>query len=197
MDADKNHHNCNSRLPVSLFFSGVDMKIASFVMIVSAALSLAGCSSLVSLHPLVTDQQAVFDPALIGVWAEEKGDTIFVVQQDDKTYKIRRIENGSTQTFAGQLFKSGDLRILDLVSANDDPFQLAVHTPLRIWIDGSKMRYATLDSAWLKDNARKLLAVQDVGDRALITAPTDVVLRFLITYGATDAAFEKPSVLLK
>jgi ABC-type glycerol-3-phosphate transport system substrate-binding protein len=172
------------------------MKIASFVMI-AAAVGLAGCSTLVSLHPLVSDQQAVFDPALVGVWAEEKGDTVFVVQQYGNNYKIRRIENNNAQLFGAQLFKSGELRILDLVSANDDPFQLAVHTPLRVWIDGSKLRYATLDSAWLKDNARKLLAVQDVGDRALITAPTDAVLRFLLTYGATDTAFEKPSVLLK
>jgi hypothetical protein len=173
------------------------MKIASIVVIAAAALGLAGCSSLVSLHPIVADQQAVFDPALVGVWAEEKGDALLIVQQDDGKYKIRRVEGGGATTFTAQLFKVGDLRILDLVSANDDPFQLAVHTPLRVWIEGSKMRYATLDSAWLKDNARKQLALQDVGDRALITAPTDAVLRFLITYGAMDAAFEKPSVLLK
>jgi hypothetical protein len=47
------------------------------------------------------------------------------------------------------------------------------------------------------ENARKQLAVEDVGDRALITAPGDAVLRFLITYGGADNAYGKPSVLYK
>ena len=173
------------------------MKLANLLMIATATLGLAGCSTLVSLHPFLSDQQAAFDPALVGVWAEEKGDAILIVQQDDTDYKIRRVESNGTQSFSAQLFKNGDLRILDLVSGNDDPFQLAVHTPLRVWIDGATLRYATLDSAWLKENARKQLAVQEVGDRTLITAPGDAVLRFLVTYGVTDNAYSKPSVLRK
>jgi hypothetical protein len=166
-------------------------------MITAAAIGLAGCSSLVSLHPFVEGQQAVYDPALAGVWAEEKGDGLLIVQQDENAYKIRRVGGNESQTFSAQLFKSGDLRILDLVSANDDPFQLAVHMPLRVWIDGTDLRYATLDSGWLKENARKQLAMQDVRDRALITAPGDAVLRFLATYGGADNAYDKPTVLHK
>jgi hypothetical protein len=59
------------------------------------------------------------------------------------------------------------------------------------------LRYATLDSGWLKENARKQLAMQDVRDRALITAPGDAVLRFLATYGGADNAYDKPTVLHK
>jgi hypothetical protein len=64
-------------------------------------------------------------------------------------------------------------------------------------VEGATLRFATLDSAWLMENARKQLAVEDVGDRALITAPGDAVLRFLITYGGADNAYGKPSVLYK
>jgi hypothetical protein len=66
---------------------------------------------------------------------------------------------------------------------------------MRVWVDGTTLRFATLDSAWLKENARNQLAIEDVGDRAVITAPGDAVLRFLLTYGAADKAYEKPAVL--
>src|SRR5207247_1218955 len=111
------------------------------------------------------------------------------------SYKIQRIERSETQSFSAQLFKVGDLRILDLVSAVEDPFQIPVHTPLRVWVNGTTLRFATLDSAWLKENARKQLAIQDAGDRALITAAGDAVLRFFATFGASDDAYSKPSEL--
>ena len=173
------------------------MKISGILLTLAAALTLAGCSTLVSLHPFVTDQQAVFDPALLGIWVNAADDEMYVIRQDGNSYKIRHIRDTESQSFSAQLFKAGDLRILDLVSAADDPFQLAVHTPMRIWIDGTTLRFATLDSAWLKENARKQLAIQDVGDRALITAPGDAVLRFLIAYGAADNAYGKPDSLHK
>jgi hypothetical protein len=171
------------------------MRIIGALLTAAAAFTLAGCSTMVSLHPFVTDQQAVFDPALAGVWANSKGDELYVVRQDGNGYKIRRIDNSNSQSFSANLLKVGDLRILDLVSETDDPFQLAVHTPLRVWVEDATLRFATLDTAWLKENAHKQIAIENTGDRALITAPGDAVLRFLTTYGATDNAYEKPVTL--
>jgi hypothetical protein len=173
------------------------MRLTGCLLITTAAIGLAGCSTLVSVHPFIAGPQAVFDPALVGVWAGDNNDALYVIRQDGNSYKIRRMEGTDATSFSAQLFKNGDLRILDLMSAADDPFQLAVHTPLRVWVEGATLRFATLDSAWLMENARKQLAVEDVGDRALITAPGDAVLRFLITYGGADNAYGKPSVLYK
>jgi len=173
------------------------MKLTGCLIAIAAAAALSGCSSLISLHPFVTDQQAVFDPALVGVWAEGGKDDLFIIRQDGKSYKIRHVQDNETVNYTAQLYKVGDLRLLDLVSAAEDPFQIAVHTPLRVWIDGSTLRFATLDSDWLKQNARKQLAIQDAGDRALITAPGEAVLQFLINYGASDEAYGKPNSLQK
>jgi hypothetical protein len=173
------------------------MRFTTTLLLAAAATGLTGCSTLVSLNPFVEGQQAVFDPALVGVWAEDNSGAFYVVRQDDHGYKIRRIQDKDTANFSAQLFKAGDLRILDLVSATDDAFQLTVHTPMRVWIDGETLRFATLDSDSLKDAARKQLALQDVDDRTLITAPGDAVLRFLINYGSADKAYGKPCVLHK
>jgi hypothetical protein len=173
------------------------MRLTTTLILAAAAIGLTGCSTLVSLHPFVEGQQAVFDPALLGVWAEDNNGAYYVVRQDGEGYKIRRIQDNDAANFSAQLFKAGDLRILDLVSATDDAFQLTVHTPMRVWIDGATLRFATLDSDSLKDAARKQLAVQDADDRTLITAPGDAVLRFLINYGSTDNAYGKPSLLHK
>jgi len=173
------------------------MKLTGILLTTAAAIALSGCSTLVSLQPFVTDQQAVFDAGLLGIWANSAQDELFIVRQDGKNYKIRHIKDQETQSFSAQLFKIGDLRILDLVSDTADPFQVAVHTPTRVWVDGSSLRFAMLDSDWLKENARKQLAIQDSGDRALITAPGDAVLKFLVTYGAGDNAYRKPSELQK
>ena len=170
------------------------MKIAG-IALTMAAIGLTGCSSLVSLHPFVGEQQAVFDPALAGAWGPAGEDEFYFIRQDGNGYAIRHVEGSHTTKFSAQLFKSGDLRILDLVADSEDPFQVQVHTPLRVWADGRTLRFATLDSAWLKDNAQKLLATENVGDRVLITAPGDAVLRFLIGYGASDQAYSKPAVL--
>ena len=173
------------------------MRIIGALLTAAAAFTLAGCSTMVSLHPFVTDQQAVFDPALVGVWAKAGSDELYVVRQDGNGYKIRRIDNSNSQSFSANLLKVGDLRILDLVSETDDPFQLAVHTPLRVWVEDATLRFATLDTAWLKENARKQIPIEDAGDRALITAPGDAVLRFLTTYGVAANAYEKPVTLQK
>lgn len=173
------------------------MRFIGALLTAAAVFTLAGCSSLVSLHPFVTGQQAVFDPALVGVWASADENEMYLVRQDGNGYKIRRVENSGTQNFSAHLLKIGDLRILDLVSEADDPFQVAVHTPMRIWVDGATLRFATLDTASLKDQARLQIALEDMDKHALITAPGDVVLRFLTTYGAADDAYDKPVTLQK
>jgi hypothetical protein len=180
---------------MTLFFVEVSMRIIGTLFTAAAAITLAGCSTMVSLHPFVTDHEAAFDPSLVGVWASSNGEELYIVRQDGHSYKIRRIDGSNVQTFSANLLKLGDLRILDLISDADDPFQVMVHTPIRVWMDGGTLRFATLDTAWLKENARKQIATEEIGDRSLITGSGDAVLRLLTTYGAADKAFENPVAL--
>jgi hypothetical protein len=170
------------------------MRTIQSLLLTAAAIGLAGCSSVVSLHPFVPDEYATTDPALTGIWTD-KDDTLYVIKADGKNYNIRVVEKSGSTSYSAQLYQYGDLRLLDLVSANEDPFQLRVHTPMRVWVDGATLRFATMNAAWLKEKAGKQLAMQEADGRTLITAPGEAVLRFLLTTGAVDEAYEKPGVL--
>jgi hypothetical protein len=93
------------------------------------------------------------------------------------------------------MLKVGDARILDLTPAEEDAFQVPAHTPVRVWVEGANLQIAFLDSKWLVEHATAELATQKLNGRTLITAPSEEVTRFLLTYGADPRAFGKPSVL--
>jgi hypothetical protein len=172
------------------------MKYAVLILALAGGLALTGCSNLVSLNPLVTDAQAVMDPALLGIWISQDGKDIYWVRQDGIGYDIRHIDDSSdTQEFKARLKVADDFKLLDLVSANDDPFQIAVHTPVRLWTEGSTLRMAFLDSDWLKEQASRQLPTAPVKDRTLITAPSEDVGKFLAKMGADPQAFGKPEML--
>ena len=111
----------------------------------------------------------------------------YTIGQSDKSspavYKLK-----------AKMLKVGDARILDLTPADEDAFQIAAHTPLRVWIDGATLRVAFLDSKWLQEKASAQLATQ-AGDRLLITSRQEDVTRFLLTYGGDDRAYGKITVL--
>jgi len=179
---------------VTLFLGGGNMRILQTLLLTAAAIGLAGCSSMVSLHPIVPEAYATFDPALIGLWAD-KDDSLFLVKQDGRGYKIRFIDSHDGTNLSARLYKAGDLRMLDLVDIGDNAFQLKVHTAARVWVEGGTLRLAWLDTAWLKEKARKCLAVQDAGESALVTTTGDTFWRFLLTYGADEQAVGKEIVL--
>ena len=83
---------------------------------------------------------------------------------------------------------AGDVRILDLVSANEDAFQIAAHTPVRVWIEGNTLRTVFLESDWLKEQARQQIPVVLTKDRLIMTAPGEAVAKFLAKFGADPKA---------
>jgi hypothetical protein len=172
------------------------MRIPQLVLAVAGTLMCAGCSDLVSLRPFVTDKEAVQDARLLGVWVDDD-EAVYIVRQDGKGYAIGFSAKDASTVYklTGKLWKTGETRILDLTPAEEDPFQIAVHTAMRVWVEAATLRIAFLDSKWLREKAGAQLAVQEMGDRRLITSPGEAVTRFLATYGGEDGAFGKPNVL--
>src|ERR1035437_725225 len=127
------------------------MKIPHLVLALAGTLMCTGCSDLISLHPFVTDKDAVQDPRLAGVWVEDEA--MFVVRPDGNGYTIAYSEKDSANTYKlkAKMFKAGEARILDLTPAEDDGFRIAAHTPLRVWVEAATLRMAFLDSKWLRD----------------------------------------------
>jgi hypothetical protein len=163
--------------------------------VIFAAFTLTGCSDMISLHPFVAEKEAVVDGRLAGAWFED--DDLYVIRQQDKGYAITYSDKNGSKPYRLEalLFKVGDALILDLTPAEEDSFQVPAHTPMRVWLEGATLRIAFLDSKWLVAHATAELATQQVKGRTLITAPSEEVTRFLLTYGADSRAFGKPSVL--
>jgi hypothetical protein len=126
-------------------------------------------------------------------------DDLYIVRQDGNGYTIGYSEKKSSAVYKlkAKMLKVGEARILDLTPAEDDAFRIAAHTPLRVWMEGAALRIAFLDSKWLREHVSGQLAVQEVGDRLLITSPGEEVTRFLLTYGGDDRAYGKPTVLTR
>lgn len=173
------------------------MKHLALSLALAGAIALTGCSSLVSLNPFVTEKQAVMDPALLGIWTSQDGKDTYWVTQDGTGYSIRHLDDsGNAYQFKARLMTAGDFKLLDIVSANDDPFQIAVHTPMRVWTEGITLRMAFLDSDWLKEEAGRQLPTAPVEkDRTLITAPGEAVGQFFAKTGADPKAYDEPETL--
>jgi hypothetical protein len=174
------------------------MKPLALSLVLAGALMLAGCSTLVSLNSFVTDEQAVMDPALLGTWTDADGTNTYTITQDGAGYAIRYVSGSSdAYQFKARLMVSGDLKLLDLVSANEDAWQLPVHTPVRVWTEGSTLRVAFLESDWLKEQASQQVPAVPAEDRTLITAPSDAVREFLMRTAGDPQACDEPEVLTR
>jgi hypothetical protein len=171
------------------------MRISQVVLTLAGTLMCTGCSEMISLHPFVADAEAVQDARLPGVWLDGD-DPMYIVRPDGNGYIISQSDKSSPAIYKlkAKMLKVGDARIVDLTPADEDAFQIAAHTPLRVWIDGATLRVAFLDSKWLQEKASAQLATQ-AGDRLLITSPQEDVTRFLLTFGGDDRAYDKTTVL--
>ena len=169
------------------------MRQSTLALALTGALFLTGCSKLVLLNPLVTENEARLDPALVGIWHGEHNGEIYIVTASDEHYKITYLDNGSPSAikFEAWLLETGDAKILDLVSKIDDPFQIPAHTPVRVWYEGSTLRMSFLDSDWLREQALSQLASQTQDGRTIITAPTDAAKAFLLQFGLDPRAYRE------
>jgi hypothetical protein len=169
------------------------MRLSALSLALAGALCLTGCSNLISLNPFVTDAQAVLDPSLPGVWIDPD-QRLYTVRKDGTGYDIRYTnDSGEVIKFKGHLLISGDMKLLDLVSTDENPFLLQVHTPVRIWTEKSTLRMAFLDSDWLRQQAAQQLATAPAADhRTLMVAPGDAVREFLLKAGSDARAYRPP-----
>jgi len=157
---------------------------------------MTGCSSLVSLNPFVTDKDAVLDNALAGMWSGDHDGEIYTIRQEGAGYVIAYMDQSSQVIqFQARLMKAGEAELLDLVSTNEDPFQLPVHSVLRVWPTGNSLRLAFLDTGWLKQQTARQLPTTTTDGRLLITAPAEAVRAFLIQFGADERAYSEPGIL--
>jgi hypothetical protein len=169
-------------------------------------LMLAGCVP--SLHPLYTDADVIFDPALVGVWAEKDSrESWAFTREGEKQYRlVYTDENGRRGEFIAHLLKAEGQRFLDLFPVEpylqqNDFYRghlLPVHTFLLISQIEPTLRMSCLDPEWLKRFlARNQAAIrhEKLDDEILLTASPKQLQKFLLTHLKTKGAFGEPSEL--
>jgi len=169
------------------------MKFPTILLALMGALVLAGCDNpaLISLEPAVTAQEALFDPALLGTWESgQGGDLVIFRHGDGNSYTLTYVgDDGSSRKFDALLFQAGQARLLDLSPHDPDDFQVPGHTLIRVWVTSGSLRWAYLDSAWLRQQAAQELPNRPRGkDKMALMAPSAALRGFLAKYAADDKA---------
>ncbi len=134
---------------------------------------------------------------LLGVWQDKDGKDTYVVKRDGNAYAITGIDNSSTYKLEARLLETGDVRILDITAKDQAPCQFPVHMPPRIWLEGTTLRMAFLDSDWLRQLAVQQLGAQKTEGLTVTGASADAVRSFLVRYGGDARAEGEEQVLFR
>src|SRR4026207_11159 len=132
-------------------------------VVIALTIVLSGCVP--SLHPLYTESDLLFDPAVIGSWAEKGDEDIWRFQKaekGDKTYKLICIEKGVPAEFIVHLVQVGKLKFLDIYpeepQIKNDCYKahlIPAHTFLRIRIEGDALYIAMMDGDRIQKGLNK------------------------------------------
>jgi len=158
-----------------------------------------------SLHPIYTTETLTYDPAFLGSWVDEKGETRLDIaassdnDQPDaiKSYRVTHTDKDhESAQLLGHLAKVGDLLVADLTIAdeNDLPrsdFAKSHLFPLHtFWIlhrgdDGQTFTVRALEHDWMKkliDEKPAAVAHYKTSDDIILTAPPEELQKFLLAH---------------
>jgi len=180
------------------------MRTTVVIVALGLAVLMAGCVP--SLHPLFTEKDLVYDPALVGTWAEEEGEDIWIFRKSgDNAYDLIYSQKGVPAQFEAHLVQVAEFLFLDTYpgepNIKNDLYTIHLipaHTFSRIWIEGDVLRLAMLDLDWLKDMIAKKkvnIAHEQVDGGIVLTASTKELQEFFLKYADDDKAFPDPKEL--
>ncbi len=164
---------------------------------------MTGC--IPSLHPLYTDEDLIFEPSLVGQWADKDGKESWTyTKSGDKEYKLVYVDDkGRKGGFAAHLLKLGDHQFLDLFPADAGSQQnefyqihiLPAHTFMRIQLKDETLQMAYLDSDWLKkylqEHPDAVRHDKLENDTIVLTAPPKELQAFLTKHATSPEAWKE------
>ena len=170
-----------------------------------------------SLHPLFDKKDLVFEPALVGTWAEMDSKNTWTFEKSgDKTYSLVYFEyeqgsvgkevKGDSAGFAAQLGRLGDFTFLDLFPEEREEngntrntlynlHILPAHTIWRVWLEADELRLALLDNGWLKKmigEEKVEIAHEEIDGAIILTASTQQLQKFVLEHAEDADAFPNP-----
>lgn len=180
------------------------MRAVKLMAALGLVVLLAGCVP--SLHPLFTEDDLVYDPALVGTWADQDGENTWTFQKfGDNVYNLIYTEEGVPARFDAHLVQLGEFLFLDTYPGEPNiknDFYLIhlipAHIFSRIEMEGDTLRYAMLDLDWLRrmiSEKKVTIGHEQVDGGVLLTATTAELQEFFIKYADDDKAFPDPNEL--
>jgi hypothetical protein len=187
-------------------------RIAAPLMAVLLLCLLAACGPVLSIHPLYTDKDAVFDPALVGTWVDPHDSSsapIIFERSSNNSYKaITRLDKDTSvdQIFEAHLVKLNGRLFLDAVqtknriSGQEEDMGIAVpgHMFARVSIEGDSLRLDLLDQDWIKDQlatGKTSIGHEEVDGDIVLTASTSKLQEFIVEHAGDKGAFEQSAPL--
>ena len=178
------------------------MRAVKFSLCIALALLCSGCLAL-SIHPLYTDEDVLFEPALIGTWSEDKdGGTWAFEPLKENVYRLIITDDGESSNFVAHLLRLADQTFLDLfpeeMEHGNGWYQfhfLSVHTFFQLSLEGDKLELAFLDPKWLKEKSKAgelKLRHQFRDDQIILTASTQELQKFVLAH--VEEAFDKEDI---
>ncbi|MBI4242467.1 MAG: hypothetical protein HY606_00085 [Planctomycetes bacterium] len=162
--------------------------------------ALVGCVP--SLHPLYTDEDLVFDPAIVGEWSEKNFEERWIfTKSNEKEYRLLYIDaDGKEGKFVVHLVKVEGRLFLDLFPENPDLKEndfykghlLPIHTFIRIEQIEPTLRMAMLNYDWIKkflQDHPDAIQHEKIDDGLLLTGKPKELQIFLIKHEKTKDAF--------
>lgn len=163
-----------------------------------AGLLILASGCVPSLFPLYTEQDVVFDEALVGAWRTDGSkETWSFSKHGEKAYTLVYVDrDGKRGEFLVHLVAVGESRFLDLFPSGPgldaaDFYKchiLPVHTFIRVWAVSPNLRMALM----VPDTTKKILAAEPaqlrhekVDDGVLLTAQPKELQAFLLKHDKT------------
>ena len=177
------------------------------------AFLLGGC--VLSVHPLFSEDDLVFEEKLLGVWAEkqdsqERWEFGRHGDRDDRRYTIVYTDTeGKTGEFLASLGKLNDMLFLDLYPAEADVnanefykyHLLGVHTFLKVEQIGPTLQMRMMSHDKMKEmleadqNLVKHEVLEEPDSRIMLTASTEELQRFMVEHANDEGLFDEPTHL--
>jgi len=180
-----------------------------FTILLLACFLAGGCVQ-VSLFPLYTDEDLVFDSSIIGEWVEkDSGETWNFTGGEAKEYNLLFVDDedkigefvAHLVNIQGRLFLDIFPKETDLIES--DTYQwhlLSVHSFLKVKQIQPTLQLSPLSPDWVEEFLEEHpeeIRHEIVDGRVVLTAKPKELQGFLIKHENTEGAFEEPNDLIR
>jgi hypothetical protein len=173
-------------------------------------LLFALCGCVPSIHPLYTEADLIFDPAIVGDWADKEAKQNWTfAKAGPKEYTVTLVDgDGKKGVFSGHLLKLDGTLFMDLypseLQLKESDFYrshfVPTHTFARIQIGDAGLKLAALKPDWMKSSLEAnpaALGHEKLEEGVVLTASTKDLQAFVVKNLKTADAWAENDALQK